>query len=411
MTIISLISGKGGSGKTSVALSFAQVLAILQYKVLLIDLDTATHGASYFFEAKRLGLEEWVLQIQNSSQPVLLPRDTENRLSLGIESTISPVPTNPPFDFIASKTQFETSEWDVDHVAAHAELLATGLKSLLSTSRFDFVIFDCQAGVNVVTAKALELSDHAVIVTEADSVSTRALRTLQNQFSHLLPRNTKALINKLFLQEKATYDQLISILRNLEFLPPIPFDMDVRDAFARNVIPLQVNKPTSYFSSILRVLKELLPALAAVIEQKTAELESVEFASYEKQLAKLEMEKAQLSREREDTIREIEHERERGERFRRTLFPAALLTASLLPLFIYKFIKIRELPTTVWVAAIGTTISYFWFFTEFMTRRSKRVTFDREQRIKEITELVKELDEKIEKYSTLYLTERRKMLF
>ena len=46
--VVAIISGKGGAGKTSVALSLAKYLALLGKRVLVIDADSATHGATYF---------------------------------------------------------------------------------------------------------------------------------------------------------------------------------------------------------------------------------------------------------------------------------------------------------------------------------------------------------------------------
>ena len=48
--ILTLLSGKGGSGKTTIALSIAAMLANCGMKVLLVDCDLATNGGSYFFE-------------------------------------------------------------------------------------------------------------------------------------------------------------------------------------------------------------------------------------------------------------------------------------------------------------------------------------------------------------------------
>jgi len=42
--IISIISGKGGIGKTALALSLAKLLSNLKKRVLLMDVDLATHG-------------------------------------------------------------------------------------------------------------------------------------------------------------------------------------------------------------------------------------------------------------------------------------------------------------------------------------------------------------------------------
>lgn len=47
---ISLLSGKGGAGKTVIGLSIARVLYEVGYKVLFIDCDLSTHGASYFWK-------------------------------------------------------------------------------------------------------------------------------------------------------------------------------------------------------------------------------------------------------------------------------------------------------------------------------------------------------------------------
>ena len=49
-TSIALMSGKGGSGKTSLALTIASILSECDIKVLMIDCDMATNGATYFFE-------------------------------------------------------------------------------------------------------------------------------------------------------------------------------------------------------------------------------------------------------------------------------------------------------------------------------------------------------------------------
>ena len=48
-SVISFLSGKGGSGKTSSSLAISKILADVGFKVLLIDFDFATSGATYFF--------------------------------------------------------------------------------------------------------------------------------------------------------------------------------------------------------------------------------------------------------------------------------------------------------------------------------------------------------------------------
>ena len=50
--VLALLSGKGGSGKTTLALSIASLLSSCTVKTLLIDCDISTNGATYFYEEK-----------------------------------------------------------------------------------------------------------------------------------------------------------------------------------------------------------------------------------------------------------------------------------------------------------------------------------------------------------------------
>ena len=47
---VALLSGKGGSGKTTLSLTIAYMFASYELKVLLVDCDLLTNGATYFFE-------------------------------------------------------------------------------------------------------------------------------------------------------------------------------------------------------------------------------------------------------------------------------------------------------------------------------------------------------------------------
>lgn len=55
-TAIAFLSGKGGSGKTTLALSMADLLCRCGVQTLLVDCDLSTNGATYFFESQ---LGDW----------------------------------------------------------------------------------------------------------------------------------------------------------------------------------------------------------------------------------------------------------------------------------------------------------------------------------------------------------------
>ena len=48
---VAFLSGKGGSGKTTLALSIADLLSRCNITTLLVDCDLSTNGATYFYES------------------------------------------------------------------------------------------------------------------------------------------------------------------------------------------------------------------------------------------------------------------------------------------------------------------------------------------------------------------------
>ena len=92
--------------------------------------------------------------------------------------------------------------------------------------------------------------------------------------------------------------------------------MQVRDAFARNEIPLKQDRPTVYFSAILRVVRELFGELSNAVERLSLSAQKVEFADYETELGRLNQQKEIVHHRMEKLIRSIEEVRERTERLR-----------------------------------------------------------------------------------------------
>ena len=417
MYVVSIISGKGGCGKTSVAIALAQIISILKRKTLLVDLDTATHGASYFFDSVSPGLEEWILShTQKRGKEDEFSSPTGHTDKIDFLECIRSTKTEPPFAFIPSKTRFKPTKWDVDHVTGSSRKVYLQLKKLIDSSEYDYLILDCQAGVNHLTAKALQLSTHAVIVTEVDSVSTKALKNIQQQFKHVLPSETKALINKLFLKERTSYDQLTSVLRGLDFLPPIPFDMDIRDAFARNEIPLRQGKPSAFFSAMLRIVRELFRDLVDNTHKMVDSLRRTEFGNYEEKLVEIDKTIEDLNNDKASLIADIQYQRERIERIRRLLVPMVILFSSLVPatFLILSEMSVGSIPLnkliSYFIGGLGVAIAYIWIVWDIFYRKRRRLRKKHDEQLAQIEEELKELKEEKEKYMGLYITERREYL-
>lgn len=232
---LSIISGKGGAGKTIIALSLSKVLAELELKVLLIDCDLSTHGASYFYEN----------EFETNRKKALSVQSILNNLEIKNE----PITISDKFSFIpstldATNTRYENPE--------NFHYYFNRVKE-----NYDIIIFDCQAGYSTISKSIVELSDKNLLVLEADSVSSSALRVLYLQIGNVMTnKNTWQIFNKLSEEERIVYNKIIggTLFPNL---PPIPFDWKVRAAFSLGQIPSIDSKDSAYGLAILRLAKQI----------------------------------------------------------------------------------------------------------------------------------------------------------
>ncbi len=191
--LISFLSGKGGAGKTSVSLGIAKILSALEYKVLFVDLDLQTHGASYFFID--------VCDAQNKRGLLELLQDVKEKNLIRHITDITgiTVKISENLDFIPSKSIFKEKTWELSQdVPAVRTFIETFIRHF-EHSDYDFILFDTQAGPTASTTVACLHSQKAVIVSEPDPISMATSRSLDYEIHEVLPQFTRFLINKLKL--------------------------------------------------------------------------------------------------------------------------------------------------------------------------------------------------------------------
>ena len=250
---LSVLSGKGGSGKTVLSLSFAKVLSELGLKVLFVDLDIATHGATYFFESEL-----------NKNNLALSDIFSKN------EPKGRPLKTKDNFYFIPSTLDVKKIDSD------YGKLEEYEFEKLFDPKNigvdFEIAIFDCQAGYSDIVKKAVEISRQNLIILEPDAVSSSALRVLHLQIGKILNRsNTWQLFNKLTEEERSVYGKVLGGTL-FPSLPPIPFDWHVRAAFSTCEIPSVTKRKSAFGLGVLRIMK-------IVFNQFRPKLEEIEKAT------------------------------------------------------------------------------------------------------------------------------------
>lgn len=243
---LALLSGKGGSGKTTIALSLAKMLSDCGIKTLLIDCDTATNGATYFFEAK-LEKKERYVSLASLFDVIVSPDAT----LLQVDNNFWFIPTNTSFPNDNDNTLYQNK----NNFIKNFDILEN------KHGGFDVVIFDCQAGYSKILDTVLELSTTNLIVLEPDAISSSSVRVLYAQVSSLIEKvNTFQIFNKISDEEFDVYNKIIG---GTTFMPldPIKFNWEVRKAFAFAKVPEMVSTNAEFGNDVFKLANNLFRPL------------------------------------------------------------------------------------------------------------------------------------------------------
>ena len=282
-TAVSFLSGKGGSGKTTLALSIADLLSCSGVSTLLIDCDLSTNGATYFFESLLSSqnapdsFAKYILvnkdnnviydksmtkkyaqyrysthyddSVLSSYDDSVLSSEADNNAESKFISTIN---IKPNYDFIPSF--FFTS----DHMGSlpNKETLDQKLTHLVkwATTHYDVVLFDCQAGYTDLLLSLLPLMNVDLFVLEADSISASSMRNLHLKIGHYFgDAKLYQVFNKASDDEYKIYSKITGTF--FTNIGTLLFDWKIRQAFSRSEMPDLENTSSRFGSDLCDICK------------------------------------------------------------------------------------------------------------------------------------------------------------
>jgi len=208
--IVAFTSGKGGCGKSTIAVNFAYQVYLASKKVLIVDLDISNRGSTGIFS-------QWTAPSHDIVTLTKLLRDDDNNKA----DNIKLLEIKPGFYLIPASSKGE-QEWTEPKIRLQdlADTLRKKLLNLASKLEIPLIVLDCFCGIDQLTTAGALVADHTILINEPDLVTFTGSLTLLNHLKNACRKtnrkiNTHVIVNK--VKSKQSIKELILLYReNLE---------------------------------------------------------------------------------------------------------------------------------------------------------------------------------------------------
>ncbi len=258
---ISILSAKGGTGKTSIAVSIGYLLAHCGFKTLLVDMDLFTHGITVYTLAAYPGeisvtLTDIFTETDNgghihpflipdpfvNDKLFILPSIDENRAAGGAQVFLS-----KRFNDI---TPFTMKLEDV-------------LRETFINYEFDYVIIDTRGGPDHTSIGSALATGSYIVITEADKPSWSMSRLLlqatdeMEKKINMHARREGFIINKNVLPP-GNIESFLKKKWGISHLGTIPADIQATRCFQENRAPVSEKTGCAFSEAIIKIVQKPL---------------------------------------------------------------------------------------------------------------------------------------------------------
>jgi chromosome partitioning protein len=160
--IISVANQKGGVGKTTTAINLSASLAVLEYKVLLVDADpqaNSTSGVGFDPRNVKTSIYECIINDVN-------PRDIILKTN------------TPNLDLLPAHIDLVGAEIEIINMPNREQMMKYALEKIKAD--YDFIIIDCSPSLGLVTVNSLTASDSVIVPVQCEYFALEGLGKLLN---------------------------------------------------------------------------------------------------------------------------------------------------------------------------------------------------------------------------------------
>jgi len=253
--IIAVASGKGGTGKTLIAMCLGNALVRAGHRVLLIDSDTGTYGLSLYLLGP--GGEEQIEKFESHETFAGALQDAQGSFETRTIYRSAKDDHQVDYDALICGREIYGDVPSSEGLVArdqYWESVRSLFEKIRDSAQFDYVIVDTRGGFGFRSTDVCALADSYLMVTEADRTSFYQDRNLAARIDEAAESMGEQAVLRGVLVNKVVGD-VDSFRNTLEAaLPvtfkqtyPIPVDVKAIEAHQRQQIPY-VSCPASKFA-------------------------------------------------------------------------------------------------------------------------------------------------------------------
>ncbi|MFN8431634.1 MAG: AAA family ATPase [Spirosomataceae bacterium] len=174
--VVSIVNQKGGVGKTTTAINLSASLAVLDYKILIIDTDPQANAGS------GIGIDS--KEQEHNIYSALVGQSN-------IRDCI--VPTQiPNLDLIPSHIDLAGFELEIVNQVAREYILKETIDGLKDD--YDFIFIDCSPSLGLMVINSIVASDSVLIPVQCEYFALEGIAKLQNTVDIIKKRLNPGLI-------------------------------------------------------------------------------------------------------------------------------------------------------------------------------------------------------------------------
>lgn len=268
---IAIVNQKGGVGKTTTSINLAASFAVMNRKVMLIDLDpqgNATVGSG-------IGKKDF----SATTSDVLLNE---------IEIKKALIKTEGAYDLLPANNELIVAEVQLMQATQRESRLKQVLANVLSD--YDYILIDCPPSLNILTLNALVAADSVLVPVQCEYYALEGLTALLNTIDQVQSTiNPKLHIegllrtmydgrNRLALDVSA---QLMQHFPNRVYRTVIPRNVRLAEAPSHGLPVVQYDEKSQGAVAYLTLAGEMLRRVEEAEKEKKADAQEMK----EKELA------------------------------------------------------------------------------------------------------------------------------